>query len=307
MVVCYLDLDLAMQIVIHLGAHKTASTYLQKCLAQSERRLTRAKVKFVGPKRLRPMLQEAVQRGTGPEADRKRDALAWLIDGTEETGCNRLILSDEQFLGSLRDTICGGDFYQDAQDHLDPLMRALAGRPATVLLAARDYGTFFASAYGQVVRGWRFVPFDDRLRRSLLDYRRGWSDLTADITALMPMGSRLFLWRYEDFAGVEDACFDLLAGDIGSRVRRLIARPLPGPSQAAIDFLAASAAHSTMPDQDTVHAALDQAAKTMGYPPFNPWSVEERAYLTDRYRHDLIWTQTQWTCERLHPGVSVAA
>lgn len=290
-----------MQIVLHLGAHKTASTYLQKCLAQSERRVTRARVRFIGPKRLRPLLSDSVRRGAGTEIERKRDALAWLIDEVEEQGAQRLILSDEQFLGSLRDTVCGREFYADVLSHMSPLAQALGGRPAQVLLATRDYGPFFASAYGQIIRGWRYLPFDDRMRSRLLDQSRGWSDVIEDIIAVMPKGSQTHFWRYEDFKSVEDQCFDLLAGQIGSRVRRLIARPLPGPSQAAIDYLEDRATDGNPPDQDTVHAALEQAAKAMGHAPFNPWSDEERNYLTARYRHDLIWAGTQLSCERVTP------
>lgn len=300
-----------MEIVLHIGAHKTASTYLQKTLAQNTRRLLRHKVEFHGPKSLRPRLAEALAR-TRPRSDAgihacRRDCLAWLIDDAEERGVSRLILSEEQFLGSLRDMAMGDDFYEQAQEAMAPLTEACGGRKVTVLMAIRDYADFLASAYGQVLRGWRFMPFDLRMREAFLAQQRGWPELIEDISSLLSKESTIRLWRYEDFEILEAAVKEALAGPVASEMRNLDSWPFPGPSHHAVDWLHERARNGNPPDQATVHAALDAAPKDAGYAAFNPWAAEERLYLAARYRQDHIWMSARSDVSWITASESVAA
>lgn len=289
-----------MDIILHLGAHKTASTYLQKTLAQNERRLKRDGIRFHGPKSLRPLLAEAHARSRPvTEAQTRQcrqDCIAALIEAEAKRDTTRLILSDEQFLGSLRDMVSGDDFYTLAGRNAGPLIDACAGHPVKVMMAVRNYADFLASAYGQVLRGWRFMPFDPKVRESFLSQQRGWPELVDDIAALLPPGASMCLWRYEDFDVVEDEVRLALAGPVAPAMRKLNAWPFPGPSQAAIDCLQDMAAAGTVPDHAAVQAAFDSYPKMDGYPAFNPWSAEERLYLTARYRQDQIWL-------RAHGGI----
>ena len=192
-----------MEIILHLGAHKTASTFLQKRLSRSQGRLRRHGISFHGPKSIRPRLAKAL--GDDPSLSkreqyaRRRDSLAWLIDDEEEAGTRRLVLSEEQFLGSLRDMVLGDDFYSAAQDHMAPISDALGGRPVHVVASIRGYADFLASVYGQIVRGWRFMPFDGALRGHFLNQHRGWPELVDEIVMRFPTAQSLHIVAVRGF------------------------------------------------------------------------------------------------------------
>lgn len=305
-----------MDIILHLGAHKTASTYLQKRMGRSQGRLRRHKISFHGPKSLRPRVNLALGDGKGMSRAethlRRRDCINRLIAEEDGIGTQRLVLSEEQFLGPLRDMVQGCDFYQDAADHLAPLAAALEDRPIKIMLSVRGYASFLASVYGQVVRGWRFLPFDQKTRSHLLNQARGWPEVVEQVIDLFPSASQIVLWRYEDFGVVEDQVLTHMAGPAADLLRPLPERPFAALSQAAVDWLHDQAANGNPPDRDTVQSVYDTMGYHQGYPPFDPWSEDERAYLDGRYRQDLIWLYRLTDCEWLnaserHDGPVLAA
>lgn len=300
-----------MDIVLHLGAHKTASTYIQKRLSRSHGRLKRHKVCFHGPKSLRPMLSKAQGDDQNPSSrlayDRRRDCLTQLIEREEAAGTHRLVLSEEQFLGSLRDMLMGCDFYQDAGERMACIAEVLEDRPVHIMLSVRGYADFLASIYGQVIRGWRFMPFDDTLRANLLGHRLGWSDLIDTINERFPSATQITLWRYEDFDRIEENVLSTLAGPVAQVVKPLAGQPMAAPSQETIDWLHARAAQGCPPDQETVNSAYDAAPKDRGYPAFDPWTPQERSYLDARYRQDLIWLYRLRACTWLRAEESEVA
>jgi len=305
-----------MDIILHLGAHKTASTYLQKRMGRSQGRLRRHKISFQGPKSLRPRINLALGDAKGmsrAEAHlRRRDCICRMIDEEEAIGTQRLVLSEEQFLGPLRDMIQGRDFYQDAEHHLAPVAAALEGRPIKIMLSVRGYASFLASVYGQVIRGWRFLPFDRKTRSHLLNHARGWPEVVEQVIDLFPSASQFVLWRYEDFGQTEDQVLGHMAGPAADLLRPLPERPFAALSQAAVDWLHDQAANGNPPDRDTVQSVYDTMGHDQGYSAFNPWSEDERTYLDGRYRQDLIWLYRLTDCEWLtgterHDGQVLAA
>lgn len=290
-----------MEIILHLGAHKTASTYLQKRLNRSQGRLKRHQIVFHGPKSLRPRINKALgdqRRLSRIESQaRRRECLASLIETEEAAGAKRLVLSEEQLIGSLRDLIGGKDFYEDAAIKLEPIADALAGRPVQIMLSVRGYANFLASAYGQVVRGWRFMPFDEKMRAHLLNQTLGWPELVETVLASFPSTTQVTLWPFEDFAAVERQVLDCFVGPAAAQlIKPLHDNPMSAPSQTAIDWLHARAQGGHPPDQGTVDSAHETALKGHGHPAFDPWSAEERSYLDARYRQDLVWLCRLTSC-----------
>lgn len=300
-----------MDIILHLGAHKTASTYLQKRLSRSHGRLKRYKYVFHGPKSLRPRINKALGKqdklGRVESQRRRRDCLTELIEHEEARGTERLVLSEEQFIGSLRDMVLGKDFYADADIRLTPVADALGDRPVKIMLSVRGYADFLASTYGQVIRGWRFMPFDQKLRDQFLNQARGWPELVETTLQAFPTTKGITLWRFEDFAASKDQILTELVGQAAPLIKPLPDKPFSAPSQTAIDWLHESAQNGTPPDQDTVNAAYESALKVHGHPPFDPWTEEERAYLDARYRQDLIWLLRLNDCRWLSAEASEAA
>lgn len=291
-----------MEIVLYLGAHKTASTYLQKCLAQSHMRLAQDDIVVQGPRELRPYLASWATDPYEDASARATDALSWLIDTAEDRGISRLVLSDEQFLGTLNPLLSGGYFFGNLQRNLEPLIRALQGRPFEAVMAVRNYAQFFASAYCQVVRGSGFRRFNREIRDHFLDHPRGWAEVTGEIAKLCPRGTPIKLWRYEDFGVLEDDVFRLLVGPAGDQCRRIGGRPLARPAHRALDILHEQADRGIVPTRTMIRETFSSHPATADSPRFDPWSEDEHAFFEARYRQDLIALSVEPACQWLLPA-----
>ncbi|MEM7684850.1 MAG: hypothetical protein AAF293_08485 [Pseudomonadota bacterium] len=288
-----------MEIVVHIGAHKTASTYIQTRLERNVVPLERHNIGYAYPKTLRPMFATAPRRDHAISRVARGSARAWvlrnLFDNARDMRRERLLISEEQLIGSLRPIMSGRGFYQDAGRELKPLFRALQGQPVKVLLAVRSYESFFVSAYGQVLNGWKYMPFEQDLRETLLRDGRGWPELAAEVMEALPPDSTLRFWCYEQFAEVEGAVFEELIGpDAAGELSRVPGKPVPGPSQKAIDEIMAMAERGEDLGPETIRRTMRLFGKDKGFAGFNPWAPEERTRLKERYLRDLEMMCQLW-------------
>lgn len=296
-----------MKIVVHLGAHKTASTYLQKCLALSRKQLQAAGVLVQAPRQIRPHIARWPRGQHRNDTTHIADALSWLIDRAEENGTKRLILSEEQFLGTLNPMINGGLMYGHVENRFSPLVKALQGRPFEVAISVRNYAEFFASAYCQIVRGSGFRRFGWGMRTHMLDHPRGWPEITADIAGLCPRGTPIRIWRYEDFERLEQDVFAALTGPFSGEIKRIGGRPLARPAHRAIELLHEQANRGIMPSKADIRAIYSAHPVGPAMPRFNPWTAEERRFFDARYRQDLIALTAEPSCQWLLPAEEAAA
>lgn len=222
-------------ITLHLGAHKTASTHLQRSIGAAD--LPDA-VRFVGPQGLRGKGRSLPERFGFP-LDPKRQppspvdparALAQLAQGAA-----RLVLSEESFAGKLQ-TGWGripNPLYHAAPDRVARLVKALQSAGVAhidLCLAIRDPATFLTSAYSQVLHGRRMIAADKFRAKNpfeLID----WHDYVTRLRGV-PGISSLTIWRYEDHAAVFDKITQALVGQAVAPLPEVVQ---PRMSQAAMD------------------------------------------------------------------------
>ncbi|MEM7210835.1 MAG: hypothetical protein AAF479_02915, partial [Pseudomonadota bacterium] len=111
-----------MEIVLHLGAHKTATTFIQSLLHKNVVALEQHNVGFESPKTLRPMFAIA-PRGNFPAPRAQRIAartwaLTQVINTAVDLRRRRLVISEEQLIGSLRALMSGRGLYRDVKNEL---------------------------------------------------------------------------------------------------------------------------------------------------------------------------------------------
>lgn len=288
-----------MEIVLHLGVHKTATTYLQSLLAKNLVPLERHSIGYAYPKTLRPLFARAPRQKHGFQRAMRNSARAWalrqVIDTAQDLQRKRLIISEEQLLGSVRALFSGRGLYRNVAKELRGVVSALQEQPVKVLMAIRKYDTFYASAYGQVLTGWKYLPFDQELRTALLQDQRGWPDIIAELMQTLPAGSTLRLWQYERF-GLEEQ--EILQEFVGASAQNellaLRERLGTGPSQPGIEALDTLVAKGTVPDVEGIKRILRSYGKVKGYPGFSPWSPTEQQTLEDRYTRDIALIRNLW-------------
>ena len=278
-----------MEVILHVGAHKTASTYLQLRLARSADHLAAHGIRAIVPAKLRERVSAAqtplnpLNRVGRVRRGRQMAAIAELVREAEADGVARLVISEENLLGIMDPIVDDGAFYERAGGALAALWPSLARHRPRVALAIRSPASFYVSVWGYLLRRGRYVPFDARARRAALEADRGWADLVGDISAALPPGAAMTVWRYEDFARLEPAVLAELAGPAAPGLAPVLQHPLPGPTARAVRRLETIARTEGPPDEKTILRVLRVQTKAKGYKAYDPWTPGERDLLEQRY------------------------
>ena len=268
----------APQIVLHLGAHKTATTHLQHSLIAQRIPLWEAGVRTYMPPHLRGDGQSLEARfdlpinrkvtGTGPAAAEVR---ARLIGNAA-----RVVVSEENFIGVLQ-TRKGRvrlPLYPRARQRLMMLIPVLApGQGVDLCFALRDPAAFLNSAYGQVLMGGHVIGTDAFKADNPLG-AVDWVDIITRLRAT-PGVNRLTVWRQEDYGDLFPAILRALLGETPVTVAPAAEVIHPGLSQAAVRHVLTGAG------QATEARALFPAGPD--HPSFDAFTPEERALSREYY------------------------
>ena len=299
-----------MDLVLHLGAHKTASTYLQRKLAANEDVLTKNGITFVPPQEYRPaMLATApsvpfLSKSQTLRRRRRRQVLSGMLAKAQARGHRMFVLSEENLIGNPDRLVRGTWFYDNAHSELRALARTVDQRPVRALLAIRNYADFYPSAYAEVLKLKGFLPFDAARRRRIVNQTRGWPELIEDIGKALPEGSELHIWQHEAMKTHETRILEQFIGEAATDLDPLPDRPQQGASARAVAHLHHISSRGAKVGRDRVRKVLHDNPKIRGHAAFDPWSAEERAHLTDRYRQDLERITAKWPGTLIHPAMS---
>ena len=266
-----------MDIVLHLGAHRCATTTLQRMMGQSHAALAARRIAYWGPKRTRSGLFHGLigQTGTTPpwQAAQAQRRIALACAGQAAGGTEQLFVSEENMLGTMRMTLAERVLYPDAGDRVAGFARAMAGHKLTLALSIRSYDTWWASVLAfRLTRGGP-LPGRQIAARLALQPRR-WRDVITDLNRALPR-ARIMVWCHEDMAHRPNQVVDTLTG------RRVAC--------------AGGAAHlNPMPGIGSLRAYLEDC----GHPPglirtaagrFMPFDADQRAVLRALYAEDRAW------------------
>ena len=197
-----------MDLVLHIGAHRTGSTMVAQSLAATIATHPDCGVALWGPRRLRdiPGFQVATQRldedmePINKTAAIGLDQLASLIarDVAKERdrGIHKLILSEENFIGGMRNNFQTGVFYPDVAHRLASFDSLLPMSPLRVALGVREYGAVWTSAYHYQPQSGRDVPDLARARATLMDHKRGWPEVANAARKVWP-DAEVMMWQQE--------------------------------------------------------------------------------------------------------------
>ncbi|MEL7154548.1 MAG: hypothetical protein AAFN51_12300, partial [Pseudomonadota bacterium] len=268
------------KVVLHLGAHKTASTYLQARLAKSSNRLRQMQVGYVDLKTFR----EVVSRAGGLRRCQHRYAmlsqrtlraeLSGLIRRENILGAERVVLSDENILGHLGDLSNAGKFYPTAGPRLRVVREALRDWDLEIVVSVRDYVTFLPSVWSHMVLRDGFRPFSPQVARSFLTGGRGWAEVLQDLQRAAP-GVPLHLWTFEEFAKLEADVLETLVGPVPrSAIDPVKRHAMPGLSGAAVERIEDLIRNGQMPSPDRVREISREFAKAKGHLPYIPWAED---------------------------------
>jgi hypothetical protein len=210
-----------LEIRLHLGAHKTATTHVQQTLFQNCAKLAEAGVHYIELNRLREIFTRPffrVFRGSaGPPHPSSVQMLRTAIRNElerAEAERNRqfhtLVISDENIMGDIPLLARTGRLYGDRSKRLRLVKAIFRGCPITVALTIRNYNDLYPSLYGQLIKQGQSVSYGDFLQK--LDFENNsWHAIVADLSHIFGR-DRIRLFRYEDYPGNMEVLIESIVG-----------------------------------------------------------------------------------------------
>lgn len=276
-----------MKIHIHVGVHKTATTYIQNTLHANRAALHAAGIGYVNLWELRSFFTEKLMSFT-PQSFRIEDHLPRFFNNNVPGEIRGLLISEENLIGYCGGLLNSGEPFANAGGRLAQLRKLLAGHDITLFCALRDYHSFLSSGYCEGIRNnQKFVTFETFRSRLRWD-KMNWPELLARFEQnLRP--SKTLIWRYEDFRKHSKQILNALCFDAG------IDLAPPGGedaayasfSQTTIDTLEVLAQHL---DPAIANALINSIGKTFPKSDtckaYEPWGRSEIKLLQRLYRDD---------------------
>lgn len=225
------------QIALHVGAHKTASTHLQRSMQRSRRALHDVGVRIMNTqlhrRTLAPLQKELADGGDIKDIRAQADPI---VHGAAR-GEKRLIISDENILGQLPRTFRKDRLYPWGRYRVATTLSVLENFDVSLFLAIRNPVTYLQSAYSESLLHMPFRDFAGFVKPCTPQALR-WSVLVEEIHNRLP-NTPLTIWRYEDYPAIQSQVVEALLDQPPPPGFEFMERhPRPGLSARAVQQLA---------------------------------------------------------------------
>ncbi len=287
----------AAEITVHVGAHRTGTTALQRLLQRHADRLAAAGIGFLGPATLRRedlagelrawMKARAAGYASAPSP------LATECDRLASTGCLHVVISEENLPGAMGPNLSRAELYPNAEVRLADLSAALPAAPARIFLTVRDYPGYWRSCHAHALLAGDAVDFD--ASRFAGAPGNSWLPLLRAIRRTFP-DTRVMVARHRADRGFVPA---LAAAMVGPGPLAGVARPWTTVNASLpSDVLDTLRQMPQGPDR----ARMAEAARREGRSPADPFSAPQAAALMARFERE--WAEIG---KGAVPGVEILA
>lgn len=275
-----------LDVILHVGAHRTGSTTFQQTLQRNAARLQASSVEVWGPGLTRSPLFDGLIKAAdrvSPEIARKAHTSSLRIekecDRLRTSGTRTLFVTEENMLGAIPACVAAGQLYPDAARRMARFRPAFAEQCTRIALAIRSYDRHWTSMLGFTVRRSGRVP-DRAQLDDLATQPRRWRDVITELKVVFPK-AELVVWPFEALVDVPHLLVQGLAG-----------RSLP------VDLEPATGVHHPSPDVPTLRAAIADgpcAHHLDRLPSQGPWQPFTDAQITRMradYETDIAWLRS---------------
>ncbi|QBF32850.1 hypothetical protein CFI11_16720 [Thalassococcus sp. S3] len=264
-----------MDVILHIGAHRCATTTFQSYMRANSVTLTERGIGFWGPWRTRDGLFRGLQPGplvpTG--RDHHRRALGRIrlrCAKSRSDGVRHLVISDENMAGTMRENMRLGALYSGIGERMARYAEAFDGQIGKVVLNIRCLERFWSSTFGYGIMRGNGVARPGLLRR-VTESPRSWRDVISDVACAIP-GVQITVLPFETYAGRPEAQLAIATGaDTPLRHARIWLNQTP---------------HLPVLRE---HAGPDAVLLPQGTGRWRPFDPQQVAALRERYADDLLW------------------
>ncbi len=180
-----------MDVILHLGVHRTGTTTFQSYLRERRDVLSNAGVEYWGPGMTRKGLFDGVipkpmmrfQRRD--PASRAEGRIKLRLDGLRAKGRSHLLVSEENMMGSMRSNLLEGELYPAAGERISRFVRAFGEQVDHITLTIRSPERYWASVMNFLVAKGQPVP-SQRKMDAIVGSPRTWRQVITDLACAAP-------------------------------------------------------------------------------------------------------------------------
>jgi len=212
-------LEPVMDVILHLGAHRTATTSLQAWMVQNEDALGAAGIAVWGPQITRSGLfaglvkrPEWLNAADEAVARASRTAIRFEIDRLAEAGMRALVVSDENLLGMMGQCLEQETLYPDAGARLRRVIAAFGPHLSRLALSIRRTDLWWVSVLADQRRRGR-PPLARQGIVRLANHPRGWRRIVETLREA-GQGREITVWPFETLGGRNAAQMQAMLGRV---------------------------------------------------------------------------------------------
>lgn len=277
-----------LDVILHVGAHRTGTTTLQQTLHHNHQRLKAHKVEYWAPQMIRAGLFDGLIKAADrvspqviAQARTANQRIARDLHRLDAAGTRTLIVSEENMLGSIPASVTTERLYPDAARRVARLRPAFARHCTRIGLAIRSYDQLWTSMISFTVKRSGRVPDADQ-RAGLVAQPRRWRDIIRELRVVFPR-AEILVWPFE---GMVDAPHDVIA--------RMTGRDLALPLEPV------EVVHNPAPDIHALRAAVE-AGSCAGHLArlaewnsgrWMPFTEPQRTKMRADYAEDIAWLRS---------------
>ncbi len=269
-----------MDIILHIGAHRTASTSFQAYMRANALELTRQGVGFWGPGRTRDGLFSGIIPSNGSprlarQARMAKGRIAIALDRAAANGTKTLIVSDENVIGAPRRNIKDTVLYGGAGERMARHLAAFGDGVTRIVLAVRCFDSYWSSVLAYGINRGHALPSPELLD-AMTQQTRGWRDVITDLSCAAP-GAEILVLPHESFGGMAERRLQIMAGEhvaVPLRHHRLWLNRAPD-LQALRHAL-------VLRGEDPARLGTQEGR-------YHPFDAAQSARLRELYQDDMFW------------------
>lgn len=206
-----------MEVVLHIGAHRTASTTFQAFLEANTARLRSRGIGCWTPERTRGGLfsglirrPEDITLQLEERAARSSGLIRLELERHAGMGVSHLVVSEENMIGAVRNNLRARSFYPLLDERLMRFRDGFGDAATRIVLTVRSYDAYWSSALAYAVARGARLP-DAGLLDRLVTQPRRWRHVVQEVAQCFPKAEIVVL-PFERFAGRPETQLEVMTG-----------------------------------------------------------------------------------------------
>ena len=268
-----------MDIFLHVGAHRTATTSFQHYLQANAGLIEALGIRVWGPSQARNGLFSGIfpkfRSAPNPiSVKRACGRVSLQLENLSYAGTSKLLISEENMIGSARHCVRNAMLYPAIGERMARFDEIFGHRLKRVMLTLRAPDMWWSSAIAYTVSRGHTVP-DQAAFASIAASPRSWRDVITDLACALP-DTEIQVSTFEEYAGRPDALF-----------ARITDEPAPPNTQTFW--------RNRTPDLTALRKLLAEYGKPQNALPlttcgrWQPFNDAQTHAMRETYADDLFW------------------